>query len=210
MKKEELVKIIEESIQLAEEGKSKLNEKILNLEGFSSRKVRHFLNNIVNLRGPDCRYLEVGTWKGSTFVSAMHKNNNSHGIAVEIFDWPEEIKNAFDENTNRYLDKNWELKNIDFKEIGKIEDKINVYFFDGPHERENQCKAFTVMNDNLQNLFIAIVDDWNWPHVKNGTRDAFEELKYNVVKEWEMPSSGKYPGDPDQWWNGFYIAVIEK
>ena len=67
-----LIEHVKQSIQNAELGISQLNSKILNLEGMSSDKVRHFLNNICSLEHGN--YLEIGVWKGSTFISALYKN----------------------------------------------------------------------------------------------------------------------------------------
>ena len=53
-----LVYQLKKSIIQAEEEQSKISKNILTLEGMSSRKIRHFLNNVVNF--PECRYLEIG------------------------------------------------------------------------------------------------------------------------------------------------------
>ena len=52
---------------------SKINQDILNIEGMTGKKTRHFYNNICNMG--DTRYLEVGCWKGSSICSAMINNN---------------------------------------------------------------------------------------------------------------------------------------
>lgn len=37
---------------------------------------------------------------------------------------------------------------------------------------------------------------------------AFKELHYNVLHEWSLPAD--YNGDEKNWWNGLYVAIIEK
>jgi len=71
-----LIKHVQFSIGAAEKGLSNLNENILNIHGMSSAKNRHFLNNICNF--PYVNYLEIGCWKGSTFISALYENQNPY------------------------------------------------------------------------------------------------------------------------------------
>tara|TARA_Y100000310_G_C20465994_1_gene707685 strand:- start:67 stop:915 length:849 start_codon:yes stop_codon:yes gene_type:complete len=57
--------------------------------GMSSPKVRHFFNNLCKQLGfeQDVRYLEVGTWAGSTLLSFIHKNQSviRHASAIDNF-----------------------------------------------------------------------------------------------------------------------------
>ena len=90
-----MVNSVKESILLAESETSQLHRDVLTLRGMSSDKVRHFLNNIVG-KTKDARYLEIGAWKGSTFISAIYKNNFTKAVAVDNFsefggDWYESV-----------------------------------------------------------------------------------------------------------------------
>jgi hypothetical protein len=71
------------SLSLAYINRSKLTQEILALEGFSGTKTRHLYNSICS--APWAKYLEVGVWKGSTFVSALY--NNTHCNATAIDNW---------------------------------------------------------------------------------------------------------------------------
>jgi hypothetical protein len=210
------IEIVEKAIIRAEKGESKLTRDILSLEGWSSDVNRHFLNNILELRG-ECNYLETGPWKGSTFISAMYKNFNVRGTVIENFCTG--VKSEFMENTTKFLsDVKWELLEMDCKNMimPDFKHKIDIYFYDGPHEQEDHRHAFISMNKNLNDKFIAIIDDWNWSYVREGTRQAFAELNYKIAKEWNYFTTGDVyqssTGDKQQgtWWNGTYIGVIEK
>lgn len=87
-------------------------------------------------------------------------------------------------------------------------EEVNIYFYDGGHARQDQANAFLYYNNILDDVFIAIVDDWNWDDVRNGTFDAFKELGYQILYEVSLPSDGN--GDISKWWNGLYVAVIRK
>jgi hypothetical protein len=92
--------------------------------------------------------------------------------------------------------------------LSHFNNRVQVYFYDGRHEEEDQFKAFTYFNDILDDVFIAIVDDWNYLPVQTGTRSAFETLGYTVYREWILPA--RCNGDLQLWWNGLYVAVIKK
>ena len=65
--------IIDTSLLNAENYNSKICDFIINMEGMSGLKTRHFYNNLLNF--DDARYLEIGTCKGSSVCSAMNNNN---------------------------------------------------------------------------------------------------------------------------------------
>ena len=52
--------------------KRKINDFILNLTGLSGRKFRSMLNNLIE-KFESPRYLEVGSWYGSTACSVLPK-----------------------------------------------------------------------------------------------------------------------------------------
>lgn len=207
-----LISHVQKSIENANNGCSKLTPDILRVEGYSSPKVRHFLNNICSL--PHTRYLEIGTWKGSTFISALYGNVQTIEGAVGIDNWTlfGGPSNEFRANCERFLTNNvysfydYDCFAIDTAKLFK--QPVSVYFYDGEHYTIDQEKAFTYYDSLFDDVFIAIVDDWNWPMVQDGTRTAFKKLNYNILYEIALPAS--YAGDLNNWWNGLYVAVIQK
>ena len=207
----ELIEHVKKCIHLASQGVSKLPSRALELEGLSSPKVRYFLNNICSL--PNSTYLEVGVWKGSTFVSALFGNQNSILHATAIDNWSEfdGPRQEFQDNCKLIDNVAFEFHEGDSFSIDKaalFKSPVNIYFYDGNHSAESHEKAFTYFNDILAPTFIAIVDDWNWEMVQNGTKRAFEKLGYTILFEQVLPA--RYNCDTSQWWNGLYVAVIKK
>jgi hypothetical protein len=210
-REDQIIAHVEQCIADAENGTSKLTPQVLSIDGMSSPKVRHFLNHLCSM--PDTRYLEIGCFKGSTWIAALYKNQGTISSATAIDDWSEfgGPKNAFEKNcamflTNvpcRYISKDC------FKvDLSRFEKPINVYFYDGEHSADSQEKAFTYFDPVLDDLFIAVIDDWNWPNVSNGTRTAFGKLNYEILFETALPSYRT--NDAKNWWNGLYVAVIRK
>lgn len=210
--KNEIINHIEKSILKADSNKSKLlflsGYNILREEGMSSKKGRHLLNNICSIE--NANHLEVGAWKGSTLIASKFKNKLNSTV---IDNWSEFSgpksyflkilkKYNFEKSTN-FIDQD------SFKvDLSNWKNKIQIYYYDGHHSYDSHVKAFTYFNSILDNRFIAIVDDYNNENVKNGTQDAFKTLNYKVIYEKFLPS--KYNGDKETWWNGTYIAFIEK
>jgi len=211
----ELINRVKNSINNAEQYSSNLIKPILDLMGASSTKVRHFLNNIIT---SNSRYLEIGCWKGSTFVSALWENNPEIAFAIDnwsqfVDGYLEHPKKTFYNNLNQFVkSKNIHLihKNcfeIDLKHYNIT--NINTYFYDGGHSYEDQYKALTYYYKSLSDCFIYIVDDWNWVEtVQDGTKNAIKDLNLNILFEQEMPAD--FNGDVEKWWNGLYICVLKK
>lgn len=207
---------IEESICWAENEESKLPESILSMDGMSSRKNRHFLNNLCSQK--DMSYLEVGTWKGSTFFSSCYDNEFKEVSCID--NWSEfndedcgnpktEFLVGLNEHSDHLpLDLNYyECDCFEF-ERSKIKNPIDVFFYDGNHEVINQYRSLVYFNMILNDPFILIVDDWDWPMPKEGTNMAIKDLGYKVVQKWELPSTKL--NDKDNWWNGLFIGLMCK
>ena len=208
-----LVDHVKQSIQSAQQHASKLNRDVLAIQGMTSPKIKHLLNNLCSLK--DAQYLEIGVFMGSTFVAALYNNTDLLHHAVSVDNWSEfgGPKHAFFKNTQTFLPQN--SFNFFDKDCFKLDIKtvckkpVDIYFYDGNHSSESQEKAFTYFNEILADTFIAIVDDWVWAEVQEGTRKAFKKLNYTILYECELPCRLQ-GSDVDLWWNGFYVAVISK
>lgn len=203
---------IRECFKRVEKNYSKLTTELLSLEGMSSSKVRHFLNNLCSM--PDTYYLEIGVFKGSTFIAALYQNQQSVKEATAIDNWSEfgnnkdiflyQTKKHLNQINFRFIEQDSFTLNIE-KNFSK---KINIYFYDGYHSAEAQKKAFTYYNNIFDDTFITVIDDWNSEDVRKGTFDAFDELHYSILFEAELPA--QYNGDLANWWNGIYVAIVSK
>jgi hypothetical protein len=98
-----LIEHVEKCLKLTDQYNSKVDPKILTMQGMSGKKTRHFYNNICSME--DARYLEIGTWKGSSICSAMC-NNKMTCLAID--NWSEfgGPKNEFLENFNKFKGEN--------------------------------------------------------------------------------------------------------
>jgi Methyltransferase domain len=79
---EEYTKRCEAALEAALIEKTKLTDSELSLTGMSSTKNRILMNELVK-KGD--RYLEIGVYRGSTFVAAMYKNKPDYAVAIDNF-----------------------------------------------------------------------------------------------------------------------------
>lgn len=85
---------------------------VMHMKGGSGRRYRRFVNNIVrrmiDLKG-DARYLEVGSWFGSTICSAMCGNIGAKGFAVDNWSQFGGPKQDFISNVEKFCPKGREV-----------------------------------------------------------------------------------------------------
>lgn len=197
---------IKKAITDADALTSKLNDEILAIQGMSSPRVRHLLNNLVS---KDDRYLEIGTWRGSTFISALFKNNPKFHLVID--NWSEfgGPKNEFFDNCEKHLNDIPNFIEADCFKLDNSEIKdINIYFYDGGHTEKDQYDAIVYYYNCLADKFILIIDDYNMDAVPRGTQNAIKEKNIKVRYETILPAD--FNGDTNKWWNGLYVAYCEK
>ena len=200
---------IEAAIANANALHSALPQTILDLDGMSSPRVRHFLNHL--LARPERRYLEVGSWKGSTLISALWGNEHhlEHCAAIDNFSEFGGPRDEFWQRVRLHIPKaHFEFHDchafkVDLKSLGG---PFNTYFYDGNHDLRAQFLALTYFKPVLTAEFILVVDDWNAQTAQVGTRAGLHQIQAQVVQEWILPA--KCNGDLEGWWNGLYVAVV--
>jgi len=214
----ELIRHLDASYRAAEEGRSKLQQDVLSLPGMSGSYTRHFYNNLCAM--PGTRYLEIGSWKGSSIAAAMCKN--SMDVCVAIDNWSEfgGPKNEFIQVFDRYKGSNnarFIEKDCFHPELieSLIPHKFNIYMFDGYHSVEAQYNALVKYLPCLDDTFIWIVDDWNAPEVRTGTLNAIRDTGVRVL--WKQETRSTWDNSHAEmnlakatWWNGLATFVIQK
>ncbi len=199
------------SLKKTDNYESKITDEILEMEGMSGKKTRHFYNNICSMNG--ARYLEIGTWKGSSLCSAMC-NNNMTCVAIDNFHQYGGPKEEFMANFNKFKGLNnatfiekscWD---VNVNTIGPF----NIYMYDGSHRAECHFKALNHYLDCLDNEFIYLVDDWNWKDVRRGTMKAIKDNNLTVLYKKEIRCND-HPGiqkSKNDWHNGIAIFILKK
>ena len=201
--------LIDNAFQNAENNISKITNDIIEMDGMSGTKTRHFYNNLLNFH--DARYLEIGTWKGSSVCSAMCGNK---GTVVCIDNWcqfggPKEefLMNFYKhkgDNDATFIES--DCYKIDISKLPKF----NIYMYDGEHSSESHYKALLHYYNSLDDIFIFIVDDWNWKDVRDGTLSSIQKLNLKILYEKEIRLTWDNSTTTGPWWNGIYVTILQK
>jgi len=208
---------------------TKLSDEIKFMPGMSGKKYRYFINNFVSITD-NPRYLEIGSWTGSTVCSALYGNTVK---AVCIDNWitfPEEEqvrkffntdnqKKTFEINIKKVITEKIDFQFIesDFRKVNYDKlGKFNIYCYDALHDRKSQYDGITIAQPALDDIFTIIIDDWNLKEVRNGTLSAFGDLGVIVISKIEVKTTqnNAYPkfihSHYSDWNNGYFIAVCKK
>ncbi len=213
-------KVIENSFRGAISGKSKLRDDVKKMKGLSGRKFRVMMNNLIkNFKDP--KYLEIGSWLGSSACSVCYDNKVN---ITCIDDWSQNFstdldsKEIFKKNLKKFLNENISIQIIE-KDFRKVNfqnfNDINIYFYDGSHHYQDHYDAIKLVLPSLTKKFILIVDDWNWEQVRKGTLDSINNEKLKIISKLEIKtttdnSSSLFIGENSDWHQGVAFFVVKK
>lgn len=207
---------VRRAFDMAMEGHSQLNEPVFDVQGFSGRKFRMFLNNLfATIHDP--RYLEIGVFNGGSFIPAIYRNKMK-ATALDNWSWEGTSIDRFKGYLAEFKDRadvtilNQDFKTVDFSALGKF----NVLFYDGDHAYESQLAGVKNPSVAMDDNFILIVDDWNWSWVRKGTFEGLREAGCRIdftleirtsLESNELPS---FHGQRSDWHNGMFAAVVSR
>ncbi len=206
--------LIDLAIERAIQRQSKLTPEAFQVPMLGSLQIRHLLNNLGALAE---NYLEHGVHKGGSFCSTICNNQLLTATAVDSFE--SDLTNQVDpaepiflENANKFLHPGTTFKLIKSDSFAvspeQIENKIDLYYFDGDHSYESQRKALTHFKDAMDEEFVYVVDDFMLPEVAQGTMDGIKDGGYEVLYQRELVTNHEY--DNESWWRGFAVFLLRK
>lgn len=194
---------IKEAMTRAEALDSKLTpDYIKKLTGLASPKVWHLLNNLC---AASDSYLEVGSYMGSSLMAALY-NNDVYAVAIDNFCMKPKTRGHFFQNV-KHLKFDFFEEDAFALDISKIKQKIGVFFYDGSHSYEDQLKALKYFYPILKDEFIFVCDDWNLEAAQNGTMQAIEDMKLEILESEDRHCPNKSVED---WWCGIACLKLKK
>lgn len=200
----------------AQKGESCLPKSIRGIRGMSGQKYRSFVNNLI-AEYPNPRYLEVGSWAGSTVTAALY-GNRAYAVCIDNWSQFGGPRSEFFANIEKVASETTHLRVIeqDFRSVNFHElAPFNVYLFDGPHAELDQYDGVMIAQPALTDRFVLIVDDWNWREVRVGTLRGLIDAKCRIESSIELrtthdESHAPVTGERSDWHNGYFLAVICK
>jgi hypothetical protein len=209
-------RLTKSAFEKALENNSDLPQAIRDIDGMSGQKYRSFINNFVHSMD-DARYLEIGSWTGSTATAALYGNKVK---ALCIDDWSQfgGPKSEFFSNIElvqsididfRFLEQ--DFRTVDYTSIGTF----NIYMFDGPHDESDQYVGVRIAQEALTPTYLLIVDDWNWVQVRVGTSRALKDANCKIKCSIEVRTTlnnehAQVSGKRSDWHNGYFIGIISR
>ena len=197
-------------------GRGKLTEDVFGVLGFSGRKIRLFINNLIH-NIEQAAYVEIGVYGGASFISALF-GNEVRALGIDDWSWPGSQRNLFFQklselsgagNTISLLDM--DFRSVDFAGLGPF----NVLFYDGSHDEKDQYDGVKLPQPALATEHVLIVDDWNWEHVRRGTLEALHDIGATIEASIEVRTTldntlPDYAGAFSDWHNGLFLAAVRK
>ena len=201
------------SFLLACLGKSKLPPRVRAITGMSGQAFRSALNNLMQLiEAP--RYLEIGSWAGSTAAASLYQNALQECTCID--NWSEfgGPRREFLENIQltdptvrvNLIEK--DFRAVDYEAIGS---HFNVFFFDGPHSEKDHYDGLCLPQPCLDGQYVLVVDDWNFREVRDGTRRAISDLNAKIlfridVRTTRDNTQPEIRLEQSQWHNGCLVC----
>lgn len=210
---------LERAFLLAQQNQSKIPPILSQMDGLSGVKTRHFYNNLCNING--VRNLQISSWSPSIVCSALCGNNQTLTALTCISNFKncdvrfkmefETQFNKFKANSNATFIDTADYSKMDTSSLGKF----NIYVYDGDHAMDSHVAALTHFYPMLDDIFIYVVEHWNWEHTRMGTFKAINDLKLNVVWGRDIRLTTDNTHTPikmakDTWWNGIGAFVLQK
>jgi len=182
------------------------------LVGMSGQRFRKLLNKLIGDLHIT-KYLEVGTFRGSTAIAGLIYNDECRGLLIDNFSQFGAQKEKLMSNLDRFkVSSRVNLIDNDFRYC--IEEMKNfspqVFFFDGPHDNASHTMAAKLLGElTLNTDVLFIVDDWNWTSVRESTWNGIANSKVKVKGSWEILSNPRDRGGQfGNWHNGSLIAIL--
>jgi predicted O-methyltransferase YrrM len=187
----------------------------VDITGLSSRRMQNLLTE---LGGLSTKYLEVGSYLGASGAAVLRSSVEE---ATFVDHWKDNVQPAngetlpinnkvqFIENIKRFKNgRDLKVFDCDMLSVDKSGLKdIDFFFYDGAHDFESTSNAIRYYASTLANEAILLIDDANFDGVVDGAEDGIAKAGLEVLfkKIWLNSLESK-----DQWWNGFFIAVVRK
>ena len=186
------------------------------VKGLTSTRVKSLMNSFASKIE---NYMEVGIGNGSIFCSVL-ENNKLNAVGIDNFELqmqpgrtdisslPGSSFFMLEQNINQWRgDNQVEVINQDMLTVDtrKFKGKINMWFYDGPHDIESTKKAVEHYGECFAEECLLVFDDANWDGVVEGARQGINSINRLVSYEKILLNEQE---DASAWWNGLYIVVL--
>ncbi|MBO6944609.1 class I SAM-dependent methyltransferase [Altererythrobacter sp.] len=184
--------------------------------GFAGDKLTGLIQRLTRTIGKD--YLEVGVFQGSSLLNTAYCNPDIQCYGIDNFsqfDPQNQNKRIVISRADQLGVKNYSLIDKDFEDgLQEFDGEAGVFFIDGPHDYRSQLMCLIYGTRVLARNGCMIVDDANYAHVRQATRDflvAYPEYKlvfeaYTSCHPKNMTNEQLAQARAG-WWDGVHLIV---
>lgn len=178
-----------------------------NLPRMSSLAIAAILDTAVRQMPTGSCYLNIGIWKGFSFLAGLSANPERSCIGVDNFAYWGASESWIQDLLKRHGSPLHHCIAADFREYlqSQHQQPIGVYFYDGPHDYQSQYEALVLAEPFLVPGAIILIDDTNWPEVRQSGLDFMQNYPgYRCIFEIQT-AHNRHP----TFWNGLMILHKE-
>jgi predicted O-methyltransferase YrrM len=160
------------------------------------------LNVAARCLGEGESYVEVGTYHGTSLISAMVCNQGDF-VAIDNWSMGDGSREQLEANLERYglAGRPAILEGDAFETLrsGALEGRrVGVYYYDNGHEYDQQLDGMRLVEPYLASPSLLIVDDTDWERVERAVDDYLsQQPRASEI----FRAEGKDRGHPE-WWEG--------
>jgi predicted O-methyltransferase YrrM len=153
-------------------------------------------------------YVEVGTFRGTSLISALRGNDRLDAVAVDDFSFRDGSRELLEENLARFgLAGRPTILEGDFRQVlggdALADRRVGVYYYDAGHTYEEQLAGLRLIEPHLADGALLIVDDSDWERVERADRDYLASQPRARLL-FDIPGDDK--GFP-HWWKGVHVIA---
>jgi protein O-GlcNAc transferase len=182
---------------------SRFAEILEDVPGLAKPNNLALLNVAARCLDADESYVEVGTYHGTSLVSA-HLGNDGDFVALDNWSLGDGSREQLEANLARYGLQATLLEGDAFETLrsGALEGRtVGVYYYDNGHEYEQQLDGMRLIEPHLADGALVIVDDTDWDKVERAVADYLAGQPH-ATEIWR--ADGKDRGHPE-WWEGMRV-----
>jgi methyltransferase family protein len=177
------------------------------LPRMSTVAIAAMINEAVARMPPSHAFVNVGVWRGFTFLSGMTCNEDKICVGIDDFSLFSGPEASFRREFDARKSENHSFHTMDYRDyFAKIHDQpIGLYCYDGDHSYESQWRALEIAEPYFAEECLVLVDDSNWLHVRRATLGfaAASPRAYRVL----MDVGTTDPEHPTLW-NGILLLRV--
>jgi len=163
------------------------------------------LNVAARCRGEAEAYVEVGTLRGTSLISAMLGNSGAF-VALDNWSMGDGSRETLDANLERFGlagratilegDAFETLRDLDLAPL-----RVGAYYYDNGHSYEQQVEGLRLIEPHLASPSLLVVDDTDWERVERAVDDylAAQERATEILR-----FDGSDRGAPE-WYEGMRV-----